>query len=248
MKLVRTKLDPPAEPGELIDRPRLLERLEAAAEYRLTVVQAPAGYGKTSLLSQWFSALQHSHRCAAWLSIDATDRDAVELLSYVAGALGKAGVPFNPPLEHVAGAYGFTTPDALIAAIIDGLEAHPQPVFVFLDDIQLLAAGPLASLCQLIERSPPSVRFILAARATPDMHIARMRARGQLLELGVKDLEFTDVETRRFMAEAVEHVLSESELAVVQARTEGWVAGLKLASLALRQAAAARCRTSSPKR
>jgi LuxR family maltose regulon positive regulatory protein len=235
MKLVRTKLDPPVEPGELIDRPRLLERLETAAEYRLTVVQAPAGYGKTSLLSQWFRALRHSRRCAAWLSIDATDRDAIELLTYVAGALGKAGLAFDPHLEAVAGAYGFITPDALIAAIIDGLEAHSQEVFIFLDDIHLLAAGPLASLCQLIDRSPASVRIILAARATPDMHIARMRARGQLLELGVKDLEFTDAETRRFMTEAAGHVLDESALAVVQARTEGWIAGLKLASLALRQ-------------
>lgn len=238
MKLVRTKLDPPVEPGELIDRARLLARLETVGEYRLTVVQAPAGYGKTSLLSQWFRALQHSRRYAAWLSIEATDRDAVELLTYVAGALGKAGVTLDPPLEHLAGAYGFTTPDSLIAAIIDGLEAHPQGVFVFLDDIHLLTAAPLASLCQLIDRSPSSVRFILAARATPDMHIARMRARGQLLELGVKDLEFTDTETRLFMADAAEHVLSEPDLAVVQARTEGWIAGLKLASLALRQGSA----------
>jgi LuxR family maltose regulon positive regulatory protein len=198
-------------------------------------VQAPAGYGKTSLLSQWFSALQHSRRYAAWLSIDATDRDAIGLLTYVAGALGKAGVAFAPPLEPVAGAYGFITPDALIAAIIDGLEAHSQAVFVFLDDIHLLAAGPLDSLCQLVDRSPASVRFILAARATPEMHMARMRARGQLLELGVKDLEFTDADTRRFLADAAGHVLGEPELAVVQARTEGWIAGLKLACLALRQ-------------
>lgn len=238
MKLVRTKLDPPVEPGELIDRPRLIERLEAVAEYRLTVVQAPAGYGKTSLLSQWFSALRQSHRHAAWLSIDATDADAIELLAYVAGALGEAGVTFEPPLEHGAGAYGFTTADSLIAAISEGLEAYPQAVFVFLDDIHLLAAAPLTCLCRLIDRSPPRVRFVLAARASPDMHIARMRARGQLLELGVKDLEFTAAEIRQFIVDAVHCTLGESELTVLQERTEGWIAGLKLASLALRKGAA----------
>src|SRR5262245_48054602 len=128
VKLIRTKLDPPLEPGELIERPRLLKRLEAAHTFRLTVVQAPAGYGKTSLLVQGFAALRQARHYSAWLSIDATDQDAIEVLAYVAAGLSKAGVAFDPPLDQVAGAYGYTTPDSLIAAIVDALEAHKQTV------------------------------------------------------------------------------------------------------------------------
>ena len=176
MKLVRTKLDPPIEPGQLIERPRLLGRLDGVAQARLTIVQGPAGYGKTSLLCQWFGALQQSARGAAWLSIDATDRDAIDLLTYVGAALATDGVRLDPSVEGLAGTYGFTTPDPLIASIIDGLGEHREPLFLFLDDVHLLAAGPLAALCQLIDRSPSPVHFILAARATPDLHVARMRS------------------------------------------------------------------------
>src|SRR5271167_845332 len=87
VELVRTKLDPPLEPADLIDRPRLLQRLDDAAKVRLTVLQTPAGYGKTSLQSQWFHTLRLAQRRAAWLSIDSTDRDPVRLLTYVAAAL-----------------------------------------------------------------------------------------------------------------------------------------------------------------
>jgi LuxR family transcriptional regulator, maltose regulon positive regulatory protein len=235
VKLVRTKLDPPVEPGELIDRPRLLQCLDKAAQVRLTVLQTPAGYGKTSLLSQWFCALEQSHGHAAWLSLDRTDGEAVDVLAYVAAALSKAGVSFAPPIEQQLNAYGFSTPNSLIAAIIDGLEGYPNSVFLFVDDVHLLSAVSMSALGQLIERGPANLRFILAARATPDIHVARMRARGQLLELGVKDLVFSAAETRQFIAAASEYELSETQLAILQERTEGWVAAIKLASLALRQ-------------
>lgn len=239
MELVRTKLDPPIEPGDLVDRPRLRQRLDQAAKSRLTVLQTPAGYGKTSLLSQWFHALRQSRRAAGWLSVDATDRDAMGLLTYVAAALTAAGVRFDPPVDRIAGADVFTTPEPLIATIVNGLEETAQPLFLFVDDIHLLAPAPLVALCRLCDRCPANTHFILSSRMIPDLHLARMRAAGQLLELRVEDLRFTAAEAQSFITGSGEFELAAAELATLEERTEGWIAGIKLASLALRQKSSA---------
>ena len=205
MELVRTKLDPPLSTGDLLVRPGLLQKLQDAVHARLTLLQSPAGYGKTSLLKQWFHALRDSRSHVGWLSVDAADRDPARLLAYLSAAVSPAGVP----------------------------AAHSQPLYLFIDDIHLLAAAPLAALCQFIDHSPSSLHFIVASRFIPDMPLARMRARGQLLELGVDELKFTPVETQRVVANITDHELTESELAMLQARTEGWITGIKLASAML---------------
>jgi LuxR family maltose regulon positive regulatory protein len=205
VELVRTKLDPPLSTGDLLVRPGLLQKLQDAVHARLTLLQSPAGYGKTSLLKQWFHALRDSRSHVGWLSVDAADRDPARLLAYLSAAVSPAGVP----------------------------AAHSQPLYLFIDDIHLLAAAPLAALCQFIDHSPSSLHFIVASRFIPDMPLARMRARGQLLELGVDELKFTPVETQRVVANITDHELTESELAMLQARTEGWITGIKLASAML---------------
>jgi LuxR family maltose regulon positive regulatory protein len=191
--------------GDLLVRPELLQKLQDAVHARLTLLQAPAGYGKTSLMKQWFQALRDSRSRVGWLSVDAADRDPARLLTYLSAAVSPAGVP----------------------------AAHSQPLYLFIDDIHLLAAAPLAALCQFIDHSPSSLHFIVASRFIPDMPLARMRARGQLLELGVDELKFTPVETQRVVANITDHELTESELAMLQARTEGWITGIKLASAML---------------
>jgi LuxR family transcriptional regulator, maltose regulon positive regulatory protein len=234
VELVRTKLDPPVEPGDLIDRPRLLGRLDEAARARLTLVQAPAGYGKTSLLSQWHHALRQGQHRAGWLSLDATDCDPIGLLTYAAAALATAAVRLEPAVDRVAGTYLFTTPAPLLAALVNALEQSARSVFLFVDDVHLLAPAPLDTLCRLIERSPAAVHFILASRRVPDLHLARMRARGQLLELRAEDLRFTAEEAQNFVGERGHAKLTEADLAILEERTEGWIAGIKLANLALR--------------
>jgi LuxR family maltose regulon positive regulatory protein len=209
VELVKTKLDPPPCPDDLLVRPRLLQRLQDAGQARLTVLQTPAGYGKTSLLTQWFHALRDARCGVGWLSVDAADRDPAGLLAYLSAAISAAGIR------------------------IDSLEPHPQSSYLFIDDIHLLAAAPLAALCQFIDHSSPTLHFVVASRFIPDMPLARMRARGQLLELGVDDLKFTSAETQRFVASTTDHELIEPELAMLQARTEGWITGIKLASAVL---------------
>jgi LuxR family maltose regulon positive regulatory protein len=239
VELVRTKLNPPLEPGELVARPRLAQRLEDAAQAQLTILQSPAGYGKTSLLSQWYHALRDSNRHACWLSIDAADRDPVRLLAYIAAALSKADVRFDPSVDRVA-ADLLAAPEPLLTAILNGLEERGEDIFVFVDDVHLLPSTPLGILRRVIERSPLTAHFILGSRVVPDMHLARMRARGRLLELHAADLKFTPAEMQQFIACAASPALSAPELAALEERTEGWIAAIKLASLALRQGAVPR--------
>jgi len=234
VELVKTKLEPPLNPGELVARPRLQQRLEDAAKVSLTIIQTPAGYGKTSLLSQWFAALRSSSCQKGWLSLDASDRDAVGLLCYIAAALTEGGARFDASIDRVFATETYTAPEPLIAAMVNCFRKTTVPVYLFLDDVHVLSQAPLAALCQLIDRSPPCVHFIMASRVISELHLARMRARGRLLELDVDDLKFTAVETHDFISRAGDHDLDESELSTLGERTEGWIAGIKLASLALR--------------
>jgi LuxR family maltose regulon positive regulatory protein len=234
MELISTKLEPPLNPGELVARPRLQQRLEGVTKVSLTIIQTPAGYGKTSLLSQWYGALKLSPCQIGWLSLDASDRDAVGLLRYVAAALSAGGARFDPPIDRLLATGAYAAPEALVTVMVNSFNKAAAQTYVFVDDVHVLAQGPLTALWQLIDRSPPSVHFIMASRVISDLHLARMRARGRLLELDVDDLKFTAGEAHDFIARAGDHDLDESELSILGERTEGWIAGIKLASLALR--------------
>jgi LuxR family transcriptional regulator, maltose regulon positive regulatory protein len=230
VELFKTKLEPSLEFGELIARPRLLQKLEEAVQTRLTLLQAPAGYGKSHLLTQWFHALRASRSRVAWLSIDQPEQDSTRLLAYLSAGIAAAGIRMDSA--------GSTAPDQILTALVNTLEPESQSLYVFVDDIHLLAPDPLATLCRFIDRAPATVRFILASRVIPQMPLARMRARRQLLELGVDDLKFTAVEAQQFIANAGEHELIASDLAALQARTEGWITGINLACGMLRQGVA----------
>jgi LuxR family transcriptional regulator, maltose regulon positive regulatory protein len=234
MELVSTKLEPPLNPCELVTRPRLQQRLDDASKVSLTIIQTPAGYGKTSLLSQWFAALRPAPCQIGWLSLDASDRDPVGLLCYVAAALTAGGARFDSSFDRGFATEVYTAPEPLIAAMVNCFKKTPVPVYLFLDDVHLLTPEPLAALCQLIDRSPPTVHYVMASRVISDLHLARMRARGRLLELDVDDLKFTAIETHDFIASAGDHDLDDTELSTLEERTEGWIAGIKLASLAMR--------------
>ena len=217
MELVRTRLRAPAELSDVLTRPRLLTRLEDVATARVTLLQAPAGYGKTTLMSQWYRALRASRCGVSWLSVDGAD-DAAGLPTYLAAALA--------PVVRGDGVIN-------LATLINALQLRVHRLYLFIDDVHMLAPEPLAALCQFIDRSPSAIHFILASRAIPEMPLARMRARGQLLELGVDELKFTAAEARQFIANADAPGLNESQLAKLLERTEGWITAIRLARLML---------------
>lgn len=228
MELVRTKLEAPPASGDLIDRPRLAARLTEADHAHVVLVQAPAGYGKTTALVQWHAAVQQAGRTAAWLAIDESDQEGVGLLLYIGAAIARPGA-----FEGVAASYPCPTTDSLLAFVVDAVAGRSEPVTLFIDDVQLLGLDAARTLTRLIERAPATLRFVLSSRSTPDLHLARARARGALLELGIDDLRFTHAETAAFM-QRCGATLTDADLILLDERAEGWIAGLKLLSLAMR--------------
>ncbi len=207
MELVSTKFNPPPALGDLVARARLTQRLEEVRRTRLTLLQAPAGYGKTTLMSQWFHALRDSQEAVSWL--DAFEGSTAELLAHLA------------------------------ALLVNTLQRSGDRRHVFIDDIHLLRPETLTTLFQFIDRCPPGVGFIVASRVIPQIPLARMRARGQLLELGVEELKFTLVEARQFLGNGAEPVLVDAQLATLLERTEGWIAGIRLAGFMLKKSPSA---------
>jgi LuxR family transcriptional regulator, maltose regulon positive regulatory protein len=207
VELVSTKFNPPPALGDLVARARLAQRLEEVQRTRLTLLQAPAGYGKTTLMSQWFHALRDSQAAVSWL--DAFEGSTAELLAHLA------------------------------ALLVNTLQRSGDRRHVFIDDIHLLRPETLTTLFQFIDRCPAGVGFIVASRVIPEIPLARMRARGQLLELGVEELKFTLPEARQFLGTGAEAVPDDAQLATLLERTEGWIAGIRLAGFMLKKSSSA---------
>src|ERR1700678_3354022 len=224
VELVRTNLDPPSELTDLIARARLVSKLDESRT-RVTLLQAPAGYGKTTLMSQWFRALGAAREGVAWISMDGAEGGADALLEYVAAAFATA----LPRWHDLCAAAG-------IAPLVNELRKQGD-CRLFMDDVHLLDSAALNTLCQLIDRSPAGIRFVLASRAIPEMPLARMRARGQLLELGAEELKFTAAEAQEFLAHATQSPLNDAQLRKLLERTDGWITGIRLASGMLKKRA-----------
>jgi ATP/maltotriose-dependent transcriptional regulator MalT len=197
------------------------------------MVQAPAGYGKSTLLVQWYQALRERREKAGWLSLDTGDRDPRMLLAYVVQAFDESEALFDPTTRSLLSAGAFVAPEVLMAAIVNSLASVERPIFLFVDDLHYLvepaAQGILAAL---IERFPENVHVVAASREASFFQLACMRARGQLLELDADALRFDRDEISRFLSISGHGDFAPSTLAAIEARTEGWIASLKLALLA----------------
>jgi ATP/maltotriose-dependent transcriptional regulator MalT len=230
--LLATKLHVPRPRPGFVPRPRLLARLVEGKERELVLVCTPAGFGKTSLLGDW---ARHRRRPLAWLSLDEGDNDPARFWRHVAAALDgvRPGVA-----ERVAGLLGPPPPrsfEGLVAALVNELAHADDELVLVLDDYHLIQAAAVhASLGFLLEHQPAGLRLVLASRTDPPLPLARLRARGQLAELRAADLRFTPEEAAQLLRAAVGPELSEAAVAALEARTEGWVAGLQLAALSLR--------------
>ena len=248
--VLATKLYIPPPRPKVVTRPRLIARLNEglAAGRKLTLISAPAGFGKSTLVSEWVAALTPSPLSAgegsgvriAWLSLDAGDSDPTRFLTYLVAALQTifagigAGVlaalesPQPPPTEP------------LLTVLLNELAAMRQEFILVLDDYHLVEANTVdasttvdGALAFLLEHQPPQMRLVIVTREDPALPLARLRARGQLNELRAADLRFTAAEAAEFLNRVMGLNLSDGDVAALETRTEGWIAGLQMAAISM---------------
>jgi LuxR family maltose regulon positive regulatory protein len=253
--LLRSKLYIPRGRAEWVPRPRLLKKLNAGLRRKLTLISAPAGFGKTTLLAGWIRlvGVHGPASSVAWLSLDEGDNDPARFWAYAFAALDtlQPGIGDGArALLRSSGPADAAAQPSIEAALtvllnelaISGGEAGQWPVFVLaLDDYHLIEAQAThQGLAFLLEHLPPQLHLVISGRADPPLPLARLRARSQLAELRVDDLRFTVEETSAFFNDVMGFPLTPEDVATLEARTEGWIAGLQLAALALQGTVSAR--------
>src|SRR5215207_7606727 len=231
--LLETKLHVPRRRPGLVARPRLIDRLSRGAESALTLVSAPAGFGKTSLLADWLAAAGVDERCTAWLSLDQRDNDPALFWTYLVTAL-KTAVPGVGGSALSLLDSPQPTMDVVRATLINDLGATSSDVVVVLDDYHVLEARDvLQGMAFLLEHLPRQIHLVIASRADPALPLARLRGRGELVEIRAADLRFTPDEAAAYLNGVMGLVLSAGDVAALEGRTEGWIAALQLAALSM---------------
>lgn len=232
--LLSTKLYFPRARSKLVSRPRLIEQLNAGLRKPLTLISAPAGYGKTTLLSDWRLRFGSEYPLA-WLSLDPGDNNLARFLTYVAAALetldprlaqdliSQLYLPQLPPMQE------------LITALINGVNPFPQDFALALDDCHVITDPAIhEALAYLLDHLPPKMHLVMLTRADPPIHLAKLRVRGDLVELRTDDLRFTTEEATIFLNTVMDLKLSGENVSALDKRTEGWIVGLQMAAIALR--------------
>ncbi len=229
--LLRTKLYIPPLRAEFVSRPRLTGRLQDGLQRKLTLVSAPAGFGKTTLLSEWGA---QCGRPVAWVSLDSGDNDPARFWSYVTAALQAAGGGQGRDVPRVAQPYPSVPTETVLAGLINDIAEMDQDLVLVLDDYHWIESRSIhEALRFFVDHLPPRLHLVIASRADPPLPLARLRGQAQLLELRTADLRFTPHEATAFLNEVMGLGLSPEELAALDARTEGWIVGLQMAALSL---------------
>ncbi|MBI5035179.1 MAG: hypothetical protein HZB51_32030 [Chloroflexi bacterium] len=214
-----------------VPRVRLLQRLDENPSRKLTLISAPAGYGKTTLLSQWLNLPNgHSPRMA-WISLSERENNLTRFWNYLLSALVPLGLAYdtNPECSSEL------TEDCLTALVARIAVEIPDPFTLIFDDYHLITAQQIhAALNFLLEYMPPQMRLVISTRTDPPLPLAQLRARGQLLELRAADLRFTLSETTVFLNDLMQLNLSPETIAILESKTEGWIPSTQLAGLSLR--------------
>jgi len=236
-----TKLYIPPSRSEFVPRPRLIKRLNEGLDRKLTLVSAPAGFGKTTLIANWglqiadFASTPSDIKLA-WLSLDEADNDPTRFLSYFIAALQQIDQNIGRTAQGMLQSPQPPPTETLMITLINEFSASftdVRCVFV-LDDYHLIEAKAIDdALTFLIERLPPQMHLVIATRDDPHLPLARLRARDQLSELRATDLRFTSAEAAEFLNQVMGLNLSAEDIAALETRTEGWIAGLQLAAISM---------------
>ena len=262
--ILATKLYIPPPRPKVVLRPRLIDRLNEGLSQnqglgqsqgfgrKLTLISAPAGFGKTTLVSEWVnqkdeggrqkgekSGIQPSASSlhpsnVAWLSLDEGDNDLNHFLAYLVAALQTIAANLGEEVLKMLQAPPPLPTEPVLTALLNEITTVPDPFALVLDDYHLITAQPVdQALTFLLERLPPQIHLVIATREDPDLPLARLRVRGQLTELRAADLRFTSAEAAAFLNQMMSLNLSAEDIATLETRTEGWIAGLQLAAISM---------------
>jgi LuxR family maltose regulon positive regulatory protein len=231
--IISTKLHIPPLPQNMVSRASLTDRLDAGYQGKFVLVSAPAGFGKTALLAEW------AHRCSqvcqvCWVHLDESDNEPLRFVSYLIAALqthhknlGEAalsGLHAMPPAPI----------EAVLTSLVNEIDSSAGDLILILDDYHLIETPAIHSATEfLIKHLPPQMCLVIATRTDPPLPIHRLRARGHMIEIRVEDLRFSRAETRRYLEDTLADHFSTSDIANLDSRLEGWIAGLQMVALSI---------------
>ena len=231
--LLRTKLHQPQVRSDWARRPRLLKQLDLGLDRRLTLVSAPAGFGKSSLVA---SSLSESDRHATWLSLDEGDNDPVRFWTYVIAAIQAVEQDVGDEARHLITSPQLHRADPAIISLLNEISELTDDLVLVLDDYHVIEAEQIhKDMSYLLDHQPANLHIVLISRADPPISLARLRAHGQLMEIRAPDLEFSAVEAAILFNDVIDLNLKPEEIEALNQRTEGWVVGLLLASMSLKR-------------
>lgn len=232
LPVLATKLYIPTSRPKIVLRPRLVERLNERLDRKLTLVSAPAGFGKTTLVSEWVAC---SGRPAAWLSLDSGDSDPACFLTYLIAALQTISLQLGNGAQAALQSPQLPPVESILTGLVNEIAALADPFILVLDDYHLVDSKLIdEAIAFLLECLPPQMHLVIATREDPHLPLARLRGQDQLTELRIIDLRFTPSEAAEFLNTAMGLDLSTADISALETRTEGWIAGLQLAAISLR--------------
>ncbi len=236
--ILKTKLFIPSQRARTIPRPYLIDKLDQGLDQRLTLVSAPAGFGKTTLITAW---AHHVHANKnniqfCWLSLNDSDNDSPRFLAYFVAAIQTAVSTFGQTFQASLLTSQAVASEIILTQLINESSHFTQKVVIVLDDYHLINLADIHNMMQfLINHAPHQLHFVLTTRTDPPLPLARYRARGQLSELSVRDLRFTAEETAAFLKKLIGTELTVEQLTELEQKTEGWPAGLQIFSYMMKQ-------------
>jgi len=244
--LLRTKLSIPPLRAGLVHRPHLIERLDQGLQlgHKLTLISAPAGFGKTTLVCEWVGSLRldtakesQINNQIAWLSLDEDDNDPARFLAYFIAALKQVEeieTTFGDAALSMLRAPQPPPTKVILSSLINEVSDIPDRIVLILDDYHSIESASVDdALTFLIQHLPPQMHLVIATRDDPNLQISRLRGRGQLSELRAMDLRFSASEAAEFLNQVMGLNLSSRDIAELETRTEGWITGLQLAAISM---------------
>jgi LuxR family maltose regulon positive regulatory protein len=233
--LLRTKLYVPPLRPKLVPRPRLIARLNQGLHlgHKLTLISAPAGFGKSTLLSAWIQQVELKMR-AAWLSLDEGENDLTRLLTYFVAAIRTIDSNIGQGVLAALQSPGTVNVEAVLTTLLNEIAEFPDQMVLVIDDYHVIESRPIDKAINFwLEHQPPQVHLAIVSRIDPSLALSRLRARGQMAEIRADDLRFTTDEAAAFLNQVMGFNLSAQDAAALGAQTEGWITGLQLAALSM---------------